>query len=408
MTGWSRRGVLAGATALCCAAPAAARVAPATMLPLVDPGYRPSDATEGALWQHWGRFEQDLAASPALLHAPDLHDYVSGVLANLLGPRARDVRLYIVHDASFNASMAPNGLTIVQTGLLARMRSEAQLAAVLGHEAGHYLRLHAISREHDVVHKNSVMAFVSVGSGLMAGVAAVNGVDGRGWIDLSNSVNAQLYASLFGFRREQEAEADAFGLRLMAEAGYTPDAAAAVWQQQLEEAQASAAARSKHYRPRASILDSHPPDAVRMADLTLSAREVVVRPAPGRDGRAEYRRAIAPYRAMLLDEQIRVNDPGASLYLLNALAADGWDGTLRFYEGEAYRLRGAPGDDALEAQAFAAATERPDAPPAAWRAHGYALIKAGRADDGKQALARYLALAPTATDAAMVRFALAQ
>jgi Flp pilus assembly protein TadD len=50
----------------------------------------------------------------------------------------------------------------------------------------------------------------------------------------------------------------------------------------------------------------------------------------------------------------------------------------------------------------------PNAPPEAWRAHGYALVSAGRRDEGRAALARYLQLAPSAPDAAMVRYSLQQ
>lgn len=99
----SRRGVIGGLTACGACGPAAARVLPATMLPLVDAGYRPSDSVEGALWQDFARFEEDLAASNLLVVDPALHDYIGGVLNRLLGPRAPDARLFIVHDASFNA-----------------------------------------------------------------------------------------------------------------------------------------------------------------------------------------------------------------------------------------------------------------------------------------------------------------
>lgn len=402
----SRRGVIGGLCACAAGAPAAARVAPAAMLPLVDAGYRPSDTVEGGLWRDWTRVEEELAASNRLVVAPELHTYVAGVIRTLLGKRATDSRLYLVHNASFNASMAPNGMMIVHSGVLIRVGDEAQLAAVLGHEAGHYLRRHSIAAYRDKVRKTGAMAFIAAGSGVLAGATALAGGDGRSWIDFANNVNGGLYASMFQFDRNQESEADAFGLRLLAEAGYAPDAAAAIWQQRIEEQQASAAARSRHYRARPSPLDSHPPDAVRMADMALSARDVTPLPAPGRDGRDAFRRAIAPVRSMLLDEQVKQNDPGASLYIINAHAADGWDGTLRFYEGETYRLRDAPGDGALAATAFAAAVAFTDAPPVAWRAHGYALIKDGRSDDGRRALTRYLDLDPHATDAAMVRFAL--
>ena len=117
---------------------------------------------------------------------------------------------------------------------------------------------------------------------------------------------------------------------------------------------------------------------------------------------------MAPVRSMLLDEQIKLNDAGASLYLLNSLAQDGWDGTLRYYEGEAYRLRDESGDGARAATAYSQSMHLPDAPVEAFRAHGYAQMKAGNSDEGRRALHRYLELNPSAADAAMVRFSLGE
>ena len=111
---------------------------------------------------------------------------------------------------------------------------------------------------------------------------------------------------------------------------------------------------------------------------------------------------------MLLQEQIYLNDPGASLYLLENLAKDGWTGLLRFNEGEVYRLRNANGDDLKAAAAYAAAIALADAPPEAWRAHGYALLKAGNKSEANKVLNRYLAMKPDAPDAAMIRFTLTQ
>ena len=147
-----------------------------------------------------------------------------------------------------------------------------------------------------------------------------------------------------------------------------------------------------------------------MADLRASAAEVQ---AAGRSydaGRDRYRALLAPHMPMLLDDQVKLNDPGASLYIINNLAKDGWTGTLRYYEAEVWRLKGSDkgADEARAAQGYAAAVQLPDAPPEAWRAHGYALLKAGQAEPGKRALQRYLAMRPAASDAAMVAYLLAQ
>ena len=49
------------------------------------------------------------------------------------------------------------------------------------------------------------------------------------------------------------------------------------------------------------------------------------------------------------------------------LARDGWNGLLRYYEGEVWRLRNRNGDDARAALSYAAAVAYPDAPADAWR-----------------------------------------
>ena len=145
-----------------------------------------------------------------------------------------------------------------------------------------------------------------------------------------------------------------------------------------------------------------------MRDLTDTATALASRfPDAHYDARRdEWRAAIAPLRLGLLEEQVKLNDPGASLYLLNALARDGWDGTLRYFEGEVYRLRAESGDDDRARTAYAAALAAPDPPAEAFRAHGYALVRSGQVAEGRQSLARYLELAPHAADTEMVRMAL--
>ncbi|MGD9599995.1 MAG: M48 family metallopeptidase [Steroidobacteraceae bacterium] len=381
-------------------------MSPASLAPFLHPGYQPADEDERGLWHECEQLEYEIASSNLLLRDPALGAYVGGITNRLLGDRDFGVRTYIVRDPDFNASMFPNGMMLVHTGLLARMRNEAQLAAVLGHECGHFLRQHSLQRHRDLRRKATASALFELAA------AGATGSTGDNWFNLASGINTVLILSVFTFSREQESEADAYGLKLMGESAYVPGAAAAVWAQLIEERKASAAARNKRYRDRAtSQLSTHPPSAGRMQDLAASADELAAGARAGRafeDRRAEWLAAVAPVRAELLQEQVKLNDPGASLYLLGSLAADGWDGTLRYFEGEAYRLRGGVDDPARAAAAYGAAVAFVDAPAEAWRAHGYALLKAGRTDDGRRALGRYLELKPDAMDAAMVRFSLAQ
>jgi predicted Zn-dependent protease len=395
----SRRSLLVGGGALAASLAtgvAEARIRPADMVPLIGPGFRPTDADEKGLWQQMERAEEEIAGSNLLIQDPALVKYLQDIIGRVGGPAARDMRIYLAHIPDFNAMMFPSGFAVVFTGLLLRMRNEAQLAGVIAHESGHFLRRHMIRSWRDLKRKSDLFAIGSLAAG-MGGAA--------GGVYLGDYVQlAQLgtILSLFQYSRAMEAEADAMGAKLIAEAGYPPIEMATVWQQLINEENASARYRRK-WRRRGSLFDTHPSPESRMADLRASAAEVTV---PGRvydNGRARYLAKIGAIRPMLLEDQVKLNDPGASQYLIETLALDGWNGLLRYYEGEVWRLRNRPGDDRRAAQSYAIAVAYPDAPAEAWRSHGLELIKGGRSGEGKAALARYLQMKPAAPDAPFIR-----
>ena len=97
---------------------------------------------------------------------------------------------------------------------------------------------------------------------------------------------------------------------------------------------------------------------------------------------ASSRRLVATGRT-LLDDQVKLNDPGASLYIIRNLADDGWERNAALLRGRGLaaarpgrRSRAGPCELRL-------AVALPDAPAEAWRAHGYALIGAGRREGGR-------------------------
>jgi hypothetical protein len=395
--------MLAGLGCACCglgAGAADARIPPASMQPLIGPGYRPTDADERGMWAEYERVEEEIAGSNLLIRDPRMTRYLGSIVERIGGPAAHDMRIYLARIPEFNAFMAPTGFMVVFSGLLARVRDEAQLTTVIAHEAGHFLRRHHIRRWRDIRRRTDLLAIFAMGAGV-GGVAA--------GVYLGDAVRlAHLGAvlTLAAYSREMEAEADAMGVRLMAENGYEPEAAPEVWRQLIQEIEASAEMRRRRPRRGYSLLATHPAPEDRMADLRASAAEVRSAGRPYDRGRERWLSTVAPHRKMLLDDQVKLNDPGASLYLVRNLAADGWNGLLRFYEGEAVRLRGRRGDRELAAASYAQAVGFADAPPEAWRMHGYALLQAGRREEGRAALARYLQLAPDAPDSAMVAYTL--
>jgi len=395
----TRRAMLLGGAAAAASigtGAAQARIRPQDMVPLIGPGFRPTDRDEMGLWKEMERAEEEIAGSNLVIEDPRLAGYLKNVIGTVGGPAAQDFRIYLVRIPDFNAMMFPSGFAVVFSGLLLRMRNEAQLAGVIAHESGHFLRRHMIRSWRDERRKTDLLAIGSMLAGIGGAGAGVYLGD---YVQL-----AQLgtLLSLFQYSRGMEAEADAMGAKLMEQNNYPPVEMSNVWQQLIGEENASARYRGKH-RHKGGLFDTHPSSDARMADLRADALELTV---PGKvyDARRErYLSTIAQIRPTLLDDQVKLNDPGASQYLIDTLALDGWNGLLRFYEGEVWRLRNRPGDDIRADQSYAAAVVYPDAPADAWRWHGISLMKQGRSAEAKAAFTRYLTMKPDAPDAAWVR-----
>ena len=76
--------------------------------------------------------------SPYTIKDKELNDYVKKVFCKLQPDYCQKIRIYITRIPAFNATMAGNGLMEIWSGALLHLENEAQLAAVIGHEFGHY------------------------------------------------------------------------------------------------------------------------------------------------------------------------------------------------------------------------------------------------------------------------------
>ena len=165
----SRRSVLAGAGVLAASTMtgiAQARIKPSDMVPLIGPGFKPTDKDELGLWQQMERVEEEVAGSNLVMKDGGVDRYVGDLIGNVGGPAAKDMRIYVLRVPEFNAMMFPSGFAVVFSGLLLRMRNEAQLAGVIAHESGHFLRRHMIRQWRDMRRKTDIL---SIG-GMLAGV----------------------------------------------------------------------------------------------------------------------------------------------------------------------------------------------------------------------------------------------
>jgi predicted Zn-dependent protease len=156
--------------------------------------------------------------------------------------------------AELNAYCMPGGRIMVYSGLVEKLGlSDAELAAVIGHEMAHALREHTRERVSRAYAQGLVLA----------GVAALTGL-GQAATELAGRVSDVTFQ--LPHSRAQEEEADVIGLELMARAGYDPDAAVSVWRKM---------AASETSAP-PQFLSTHPSSGSRIEDL--QARVPVVRP----------------------------------------------------------------------------------------------------------------------------------
>ena len=158
---------------LCCGLVLAATEEP---LPKIEPGYRPTETTtEKGMWMELEDYESSLRQSALLIKDAPINDYVRNAACRVAGDYCNDFRVYVIRNPSFNASMTANGVMQVWTGLLVRVSSEDELAAVLGHELAHYTQLHSLERLHRI--KSSLAASSVID--LLLGLPLAQDMDGR-------------------------------------------------------------------------------------------------------------------------------------------------------------------------------------------------------------------------------------
>ncbi|GAB5347325.1 M48 family metallopeptidase [Alteriqipengyuania sp. 357] len=359
--------------------------------------YQPQGVDEIGLWGEDDESERKLAASPQIIRDEKLVAYLHDVLCRAVGTdRCGATRIYVIREPAFNATMSPNGTMRVYSGLLLRMRSEAELASVLGHEFGHFEQRHGLDAFKRRRSSGDVLAWASLLASTFATGPAYTA---------SNSVTYQIYGNLFRYNRDQEREADLLGLSYLNESEFRPQAASQVWESLMGEIEASSVARGLR-KPKFDAIAftaSHPPHAERAGYLAdLANPEGALRD----DGAEPYRDAMAQWMPVFLEDQIKLNDFGGSEYIIESLAQAGWTADLWFARGELFRARGAPRDLANAADFYREAIALQADHPGAHRGLGLSLLKLGKTTEGHAAIATYLDLEPQAHDAALIRLML--
>ena len=348
---------------------------------------RPAQPTdEGGLWALMDREEARLRRSPFVLRDPTLGDYLQDIACRLALNHCPDIRVYVVQTPIFNASMAPNGMLQIWTGLLLRVDNEAQLAAVIGHEIGHYLARHSVERMREV---KSRAAFGQL-LGLLGAVGSAGqlvGVVGQ----------LALLASGFAYSRDQEREADRIATMLMRTAGYDPGEAAKIWGNLRLEIKAGTEGEPARSSP---MLATHPSPGERQETLERLAES-------GHGGVLNeelWRERMRPFTPEWLTAEVKRGRHEESLALLSRkIAQSPARADFLYARGEVYRLRASDEDLNAALADFQAAVGVGGEPPETHRGLGLIYRKQGRLPEARASLIRYLESAPAAPEASMIK-----
>jgi predicted Zn-dependent protease len=165
-----------------------------------------SSEDEQMLWRRAQEEQDAINGSGVLYQDAEIENYLNQIAkklhANSISPDI-SFQIKVVKDPNLNAFAFPNGVIYIHTGILARMDNEAQLAALLAHEMVH------------CTHRHSIRVLRSIKDRTQAKTATVR--EFAQFLGITGSI-----ASINGYTRELETEADRVGLDLAVKANYDP------------------------------------------------------------------------------------------------------------------------------------------------------------------------------------------
>ena len=241
--------------------------------------------------------DQQIVASSVVETDPLLNAYVSGVADNLWNQVARkDVpySLKILKDSQVNSFATLGGFVYVNEGLVDFVQSDDELASVIGHETGHIERRHVITANSKAEILNILFGIASIFSPIL--------------YEFGGLAEAGIMAKV---SREDELQADRYGLQLMSRAGYDPESMVTMMAHLgvLQEDHSDAVSK---------YLEDHPDPSARVAHLmgypelnptTVTPAQTLVQ-ASSDEERARY-----SFARLRLDQVLKT-DPRSSEALL--------------------------------------------------------------------------------------------
>jgi len=327
-------------------------------------------------------YELSIQQSALLITDEPINAYVRNAACRVAGEYCADLRVYVMRNPGFNAMMTANGVMQIWTGLLVRVSSEDELAAVIGHELAHYTQLHTLERLRRIQSNLATSSVIDLLIGLpLSQMAAV--------------------ANIMSFNREQEEESDLLGVRFMHDSGYDPHAAVRVWEMLVEE-EANAVAKSEATN---IFTQTHPLSEQRIQAISDFVDKNYPDAATTAQDSSRHVAMLNRYYLLLMEDQIDTNRYGRTETMLKHHRELGVNpGLIDFFYGEMYRQRKAEGDLDRARHAYERAVQSDDTIAEAHRNLGYIQLKLDQPDLARARFRKYLELEPDADDRAMIEF----
>lgn len=311
---------------------------------------------------------------------PQLNDYVAQVgqrLAAVSDVPGLNYEFVVLNNPVPNAWALPGGKIALNRGLLTELENEAQLAAVIGHEIVHAAAGHGASQM-------SRSVLINLGISL-AGAATAN-TDYGDLVRSGSELGAAAWMASYG--REDELEADEYGMLYMSRAGYDPQGAV--------DLQRTFVRLSEGRNPgfAEGLFASHPPSQQRVDANMRTASQL----PSGESGRQSFLEATQQLRrdqeAYEAHEQaitaLQNNDPRSALdHIDDAIRLQPREGQFWELRGDAYRLLN---NNSLAEENYSRAIEENPNYYRHWAARGALRESLGRTQAAEQDYQRARAL----------------
>ena len=210
----------------------------------------------------------------------ELTDYVQSV-GNRLAARARrkdelQFEFHVLNDSTPNAWALPGGKIAINRGLLTELQSEAELAAVLGHEIVHADAAHGARAQ-----SKGVLTQIGAVAGMVLISAKVDSSAGQQAAAIIPALGTRLITMKYG--RDAERESDKYGMQYMSEAGYDPQGAVRLQETFVRLSEGRSSDRMS------TLFASHPPSRAR---VKLNKETVSRLPGGGETGTDRYQQQL--------------------------------------------------------------------------------------------------------------------